>query len=733
MNLNDSFHIKLVFTIFLIVIIPASYAFPQIPGSPLHVSGNQLFDSDDHPFIIKAINLNDYIEDSYDPWGSKYFNQSFSDVLSWLHTEDDYTRIRKMGFNAVRVNICPSHFESIPDLQRIKQLIKWAKDNGLYLIIAYFAPPGSFPYEGYYSEWEFYYNENNKEKFRQHWKSIMKLCSESGFSHVLYEFLNEPQINYDDQNKPYKSRSYSTRDIYRGLMNNLLISLKDSLKDGSRVVIVDGLNYAKPDYRGFNYLYEGLKEFKNVVYGFHYYMDDFAFRGCNWKTGDKYKGYKGYITSNTGFDTVRFNFTAGDLNYEKSPDLVFTSFNQRGRYKLKYFDITDNSNGSIVIKLDLQNQQIMEDTNGKYILDNNSGRRFGIGVGGNWGSSVNSYTYLGDNFISISNSVKSDSDVRTSSNNCAIISYDNASWNRPFSLDETRSYIFRAVIDGDSLDDNGGFIIEMKKDGNPTTIPIKRCVQNLTWDDTDTNKIEMILSSHTDRIDAAFNIMKEFSDKYNVPVFLGEFGIPLAEKEPHAYTYFRDIMNNIEKYGFSWAFFSYREPHENNENYGPNLISFGLFSGRDKTPTASVCSIINGINTGVTSEHLNGYDYFCNRVLIDTLANILNGSFDPKCLSSGLENNNNNENIPIGYCLKQNYPNPFNPTTEINFSITKGGRVKLIVFNMLGSKVAVLIDEFRPAGNYTAKFNAGHLPSGTYIYRLESGSFKDEKKLMLIK
>ncbi|MDR3668694.1 MAG: T9SS type A sorting domain-containing protein [Ignavibacteriaceae bacterium] len=88
---------------------------------------------------------------------------------------------------------------------------------------------------------------------------------------------------------------------------------------------------------------------------------------------------------------------------------------------------------------------------------------------------------------------------------------------------------------------------------------------------------------------------------------------------------------------------------------------------------------------------------------------------------------------PINYNLSQNYPNPFNPSTVISFTIPQGGLVKLSVYNILGKEVAVLANEYHNAGNYNINFDAHSLSSGVYFYKLESGNFKDTKKLILIK
>jgi hypothetical protein len=98
-------------------------------------------------------------------------------------------------------------------------------------------------------------------------------------------------------------------------------------------------------------------------------------------------------------------------------------------------------------------------------------------------------------------------------------------------------------------------------------------------------------------------------------------------------------------------------------------------------------------------------------------------------LTSGITDNIKS----LSYKLQQNYPNPFNPSTTINYSLAKEGHAKITLYNILGSKVAVLVNENKPAGIYSVQFNASALPSGIYFYRLESGSYSDIKKFVLMK
>ena len=99
---------------------------------------------------------------------------------------------------------------------------------------------------------------------------------------------------------------------------------------------------------------------------------------------------------------------------------------------------------------------------------------------------------------------------------------------------------------------------------------------------------------------------------------------------------------------------------------------------------------------------------------------------------------NNIDNMPEDFVLYQNYPNPFNPTTKIKFTLPANKRhetrkVSLIVYDVLGNKIAELVNEDKPAGSYEVEFDGSKLSSGVYQYRLRAGSFVEVKKMILLK
>ncbi|MBN2012973.1 T9SS type A sorting domain-containing protein [candidate division KSB1 bacterium] len=93
---------------------------------------------------------------------------------------------------------------------------------------------------------------------------------------------------------------------------------------------------------------------------------------------------------------------------------------------------------------------------------------------------------------------------------------------------------------------------------------------------------------------------------------------------------------------------------------------------------------------------------------------------------------NQSNNIPLHYSLGQNYPNPFNPQTTIPFSIRKPGRTIITVYDILGQKVATLLDEYLAAGTYQNNFDASSLTSGIYFVELASGMFMALKKMVVM-
>jgi hypothetical protein len=132
-----------------------------------------------------------------------------------------------------------------------------------------------------------------------------------------------------------------------------------------------------------------------------------------------------------------------------------------------------------------------------------------------------------------------------------------------------------------------------------------------------------------------------------------------------------------------------------------------------------------GFGGGGTDSYLNGY--------IDELR-IQNYMYDPDTTAIG----DIDDKLPSAYKLSQNYPNPFNPVTNITYNLPKSGKVELIIYNILGEKVRVLVNENQNTGSYKLTWNGKDdfgrmLSSGIYFYRLKAEQFTSVKKMILMK
>ena len=120
-----------------------------------------------------------------------------------------------------------------------------------------------------------------------------------------------------------------------------------------------------------------------------------------------------------------------------------------------------------------------------------------------------------------------------------------------------------------------------------------------------------------------------------------------------------------------------------------------------------------------------------------------NTTYDPSTSNTTVNNftmsktvttvENQPSSVPSRYVLENNYPNPFNPSTIIQFDLPVSSQVRLDIYNVLGQKVAELVNQQLTAGHYNIKFNAVNLSSGVYLYRIEAGNFVSTKKMILSK
>jgi len=132
------------------------------------------------------------------------------------------------------------------------------------------------------------------------------------------------------------------------------------------------------------------------------------------------------------------------------------------------------------------------------------------------------------------------------------------------------------------------------------------------------------------------------------------------------------------------------------------------------TPTAQV-------------EYTDSLMFFSNDIITGPVAVNVHGTAIVTRVISGPET------VPGSYRLGPNYPNPFNPTTNIPFELKANGRVTITVYNLLGQKVAEVVNGYYTEGKHTVLFDARGLGSGIYFYRMEANGFTDVKKFVYIR
>ncbi len=148
---------------------------------------------------------------------------------------------------------------------------------------------------------------------------------------------------------------------------------------------------------------------------------------------------------------------------------------------------------------------------------------------------------------------------------------------------------------------------------------------------------------------------------------------------------------------------------------GSKWLRIGFVEGAgNSTSTLEYSYSDRNLNTGSYQYRLKQIDFNGNFEYYNLEGNILIG-------------------VPSELRLSQNYPNPFNPTTKIDFDLPFDGIATLSVYDLSGKEVAVLLNEFKPAGYHTLSVNASELSSGIYIYTLKANGYSESRKMMLLK
>ena len=241
------------------------------------------------------------------------------------------------------------------------------------------------------------------------------------------------------------------------------------------------------------------------------------------------------------------------------------------------------------------------------------------------------------------------------------------------------------------------------------------------FDDFETNVITMDDESyegnHLSQIQAAFN-----NHGISTPMLTVGVSGPSSLSTGQRGTWTVSASGGSGSYTYRWYLKS-ADPQTGGNWIGP-LGSSTCFSttmeGRDQYLY---------VRADVVSSDL----YFGTRYKYVVCSDCNGGPLRPTMSAEMVGNSARSAGIPKTLVLGQNFPNPFNPTTEISFGVPKDEKVTLAVYDLLGRRVATLVNGEIGAGFHTVTWDASRLASGVYIYRITAGDYIQSRRMLLIK
>jgi hypothetical protein len=174
------------------------------------------------------------------------------------------------------------------------------------------------------------------------------------------------------------------------------------------------------------------------------------------------------------------------------------------------------------------------------------------------------------------------------------------------------------------------------------------------------------------------------------------------------------------------------------DSHGNPVKALITIAGHDADNSSIYSDSVTGSYFRMIAPGTYSVSFSADSFLTQTVNNITVNNYVASLLNVQLERNltsvesgtNSNFN---NYSLSQNYPNPFNPSTQIDFEIPSEGFVLIKLYDILGNEVRTLLKEIKKAGHYSLLLNAVDLPSGIYLYKMQSGSYVSVKKMILTK
>ncbi|MDX2129098.1 MAG: FG-GAP-like repeat-containing protein [Chloroherpetonaceae bacterium] len=317
--------------------------------------------------------------------------------------------------------------------------------------------------------------------------------------------------------------------------------------------------------------------------------------------------------------------------------------------------------------------------------------------------------------------------------NAVIWEFNNGTWSQATTMKPFRAYYYRASTSPTSEEPTLRLPTSLISSGTLATLG----EGNLESQTQNSNslydwrvKISMKSSSYTDG-DNYIGISKAASDKfdeldtYKPPILANQTAIVFNRKNwDENYTLFSgDIRESIGN-GQVWEMTAYHT------KLTRSSLEFENIHQIPEQYDVKLINVKNG-NEVIDLRNKSSYSYMAANREMPFKVIVGEKAF----VESELK-----RILPTNYSLSQNFPNPFNPSTSIAYALPSQSRVSLEVYDLLGRKVAILVNGIQNAGSYTVGFNASNLASGMYIYRIsanpigvESSPFSETKKMVLIK
>lgn len=288
--------------------------------------------------------------------------------------------------------------------------------------------------------------------------------------------------------------------------------------------------------------------------------------------------------------------------------------------------------------------------------------------------------------------------------------------------------LWHYITDGNTAWNNNGLLITSRYD---------------YWSIYDYNYLWQNGAGHNYIVDVVNNSRSKYALKENNVFIDSTYGIKISDV----------IKINDSTLTFNVSFFG--NPLTKIKNISPidkdtyysNIIKFEWGNNDKAISYELMCAgkIFNNISANDTSVNIydiNTPEFYKINDLIEwnVRYKTANGKYSPWSLPYSLileitptSVSQENSIIPAEYFLSDNFPNPFNPTTKISYSIPKASFVNLSVYDIIGRKIATLVNEEKPLGKYEIIFNGNNLSSGIYFYSLKTNDFIKTKKFILMK